>query len=54
MDNNSDVRDQCQQTMDYEKEPPPAYETIVHFQANYQEPPPYPNYEFSRQEQISK
>ena len=42
MDNNSSVRDQCQQTMDYEKEPPPpAYETIVHLEANYQDPPPY-------------
>ena len=39
LDNNSSVRDQCQQTMDYEKEPPPAYETIVHFEANYQDPP---------------
>ena len=40
--------------MDYEKEPPPAYETIVHLQANYKDPPPYPKYDFSRQEQISK
>ena len=44
LDNNSSVRDQCQQTMDYEKEPPPAYETIVHFEANYQDPPPYPKW----------